>query len=208
MSDIAEPGSETRTKLLVNLGAGPKGSTWMPGMFKDWRELRVDVDPRVEPDIVAEITDLSSIETGSVDGVWASHCIEHLYLFEVRKALGEAHRILADDGFFCMIVPDLQLLAEFITKDKLHDVIYESPAGPVTAHDVLFGYGPYLQRGISSMAHKCGFTPTLLLNKLQEVPFAEIVLRRRANHELAAVACKRAATNEAEREAFLKRLEL
>jgi hypothetical protein len=43
---------------------------------------------------------------------------------------------------------------------------------------------------------------------LQEAPFAEIVLRRRANHELAAVACKRACAGEAERETFLAALHL
>jgi len=58
------------------------------------------------------------------------------------------------------------------------------------------------------MAHNCGFTPALLAQKLQEVPFAQIVLRRRANHELAAVARKRSPADPSEREALLKALEL
>ena len=198
----------TRHKLLVNLGCGPKGFSWLPAMFSDWRHFRVDVDASVEPDLVADITDLSGIPSGSVDAVWAAHCIEHLYLHEVGAALAEAHRILADDGFLCVIVPDLQSIAGFIVNDRLHEVIYRSPAGPITAHDMLFGFGTAIAQGRSSMAHNCGFTPGLLLQKLQEIPFAEILLRRRSNHELAGLARKRAPADAAEREGLLHALEL
>jgi SAM-dependent methyltransferase len=205
MNTASEP---TRHKLLVSLGSGPKGLAWLPAMFSEWRQFRVDVDPSVEPDLVADITDLSGIPSGSVDAVWAAHCIEHLYLHEVSAALAEAHRILADDGFLCVIVPDLQSIAGFIVNDRLHEVIYQSPAGPVTAHDMLFGFGPAIAQGRSSMAHNCGFTPGMLMQKMQEISFAEILLRRRPNHELAGLARKRAPTDAAERDALLAALEL
>jgi SAM-dependent methyltransferase len=208
MSDTPAHQQDKRPKILINLGAGEKGAAWLPAMFADWREVRVDVDATMAPDILADMTDLSAIESGSADAVWVSHGIEHLYLFEVSKAIAEIYRILADDGFFCVIVPDLQILAEYIASDRLHEVVYQSPAGPVIAHDMLFGFGPHLAQGRSSMAHKCGFTPTLLLQKLQEAPFAEIVLQRRASQELAAVASKRAPTDDAERQALLAALQL
>ncbi len=208
MNDPPEQQQAKRAKLLVNLGSGAKGSAWLPAMFADWRELRVDVDAMVAPDILADITDLSAIESGSVDAVWLAHSLEHLYLYQVGQAVAEAYRILTDDGFFCTIVPDLQAIADYLANDRLHEVVYESPAGPVIAHDMIFGFGPHLAQGRATMAHKCGFTPTLLLQKLQEAPFAEIVLRRRFNQELAAVACKRASAGDAEREALLAALEL
>jgi SAM-dependent methyltransferase len=208
MSDTLETQRQERARLLVNLGSGAKGTARLPALFSQWRQLRVDVDARVAPDILADITDLSAIETGSIDAIWSAHCLEHLYLYQVGAAVSEAYRILADDGFLCVIVPDLQSVAAYFATDRLHEVVYESPAGPVMAHDMVFGFGPALARGRHSMSHKCGFTPTLLLQKLREAPFAEIVLRRRPNHELAAVACKRAATDAAEREALLATLEL
>jgi SAM-dependent methyltransferase len=208
MSDQPEHQQEKRPKLLVNLGSGPKGSAWLPAMFAEWRELRVDIDAAVGPDIVADVSDLSAIATGSADAVWSAHCLEHLYLFQVGKAIAEAYRILSDDGYFCLIVPDLQTIAEYIAGDRLHEVVYQSPAGPVLAHDIVFGFGPHLAQGRNAMAHNCGFTPTLLLQKLREAPFEEIVLRRRAGHELAGVARKRAPADEAEREALLAALEL
>jgi len=208
MSDSPAQHPDKRPRLLVNLGSGPKGSTRLPAMFAEWRELRVDIDATAAPDILADVTDLSAIESGSVDAVWSAHCLEHLYLYQVGTAIAEVYRILADDGFLCLIVPDLQAIAEYIATDRLHEVVYQSPAGPVIAHDILFGFGPFLAQGYFQMAHKCGFTPTLLVQKLREAPFAQIVLRRRANHELAGLACKRAPADEAEREALLAALEL
>jgi SAM-dependent methyltransferase len=208
MDDTPAYDQQKRTRLLVNLGSGRRDSTWLPAMFADWRELRVDADPKTAPDLLADITDLSAIETGSIDAIWSAHCIEHLYLHQVAGAIAEMHRILADDGFLCLIVPDLQVLAEYIVNDKLHEVVYQSAAGPVTAHDIIFGYGPYLAQGHSGMAHRCGFTPGLLVRELQKSPFAEIILRRRPNHELAAVARKRPPASDTAREALLEALEL
>jgi len=202
------PAQANRPKLLVNLGAGPKDQAWLPRMFRDWRQLRVDVDPAVAPDLLADLTDLSSIESGSVDAVWTSHTLEHLFAHQVSQAIGEAHRILKEDGFLCLVVPDLQAIAEYMVSDRLHEVVYDSPAGPVIAHDMIFGFGPYLAQGMFKMAHHCGFTPALLLQRLQQVPFAEIVMRRRPNQELAAIARKRPPSNDAEREALIAALEL
>jgi protein O-GlcNAc transferase len=208
MDDTPGYDQQSRARLLVNLGSGPKDSAWLPAMFADWRELRVDTDATAAPDLLADITDLSAIEAGSIDAIWSAHCLEHLYLHQVAGAIAEMYRILADDGFMCLIVPDLQVLAEYIVNDKLHEVVYHSAAGPVTAHDILFGYGPYIAQGHRGMAHRCGFTPGLLVRELQKTPFAEIILRRRPNHELAAVARKRPPASDAEREALLEALEL
>lgn len=206
MSDKPPEESAVGPKLVVNLGSGPRGQMRLPGLFADWRELRVDADPQVAPDLVADMVDLSAIETGSVDAAWASHCIEHLYLHQAGQAVREIHRILRDDGFFCAIVPDLQAIARYIAEDRLHEVIYRSPAGPVTAHDMLYGFGAFIASGRPMMGHRCGFTPTLLLNTLREAPFAEIVMRRRTTHEIAAVACKSPTGGEAQRESLLTAL--
>ena len=208
MRGSAEEQPQTRRKVLVNLGSGPKNLSRLPAMFAEWREFRVDVDPSAMPDLVADITDLSEIKSGSVDAVWSAHAVEHLYLHQVGKALEEAHRILTDDGFLCLIVPDLQSIASYLATDRLFDTIYQSPVGPVTAHDMIFGFGQDLALGRFHMAHKCGFTAGVMLQKLREVRFGEIILRRRSTLELAAVACKRAPADTTQREALLAALEL
>jgi SAM-dependent methyltransferase len=207
-ASMDSPARAAIPRILVNAGCGPKGASTVPAMFDRWRQLRVDVDPEVDPDVLADITDLAAIPSGFADAVWTAHCVEHLYLHQVPQALAEFRRILKDDGFLCLVVPDLQTIAKYIVEDKLDEVIYESPAGSVTGHDVLFGFGPAVALGHVTMAHRCGFAPTSLLKRLQEAGFPEIVLRRRPSLELAAVALKTPSGSPAERERLLADLAL
>jgi SAM-dependent methyltransferase len=197
-----------RLPLLLNAGCGDSAGAPLPGFFQGWRQLRVDVNEAVQPDLLASITDLSAIPDGSVDAIWSAHCIEHLYAHEVPLALAEFHRVLNDTGFACLIVPDLQSIADWLAQDRLQETLYESAAGPVTAHDMLWGFGPAIARGEAAMAHRCGFTPTLFLQRLQASGFAEIAIRRRSNLELAALALRRDSGSPLRREALLECLDL
>jgi SAM-dependent methyltransferase len=186
--------------VLVNVGCGPLDAGKLPAHFDGWQQIRVDIDAAVKPDIVADLTDLSPLPNGSADAVWAAHCIEHLYGHQVPVALAEFRRVLRDDGFACVIVPDLQTVAGYLVADRLHEPIYQSAAGPVTAHDMIFGFGAAIAGGRASMAHRCGFTPGMLQHSFRGLSFAEVLLRRRGPQlELAAVARATAAKDDAER---------
>jgi SAM-dependent methyltransferase len=196
-------------RLLVNAGCGPRDSTRLPLHFSGWRQLRVDIDADVKPDLIADLTDLSPIPDSSADAVWAAHCIEHLYEHQVKLALAEFRRVLREDGFVCVIVPDLQTVAQYVAADRLHEPLYQSPAGPITPHDIVFGFGAGIARGRTAMAHRCGFTPGMLQQCFQRLPFGEVVLRRRTTQfELAAVARALPAKDDAERTALMAALEL
>jgi SAM-dependent methyltransferase len=198
-----------RERVLVNVGCGPRNGGALPRYFDGWRQLRVDIDPSVQPDILADLTDLSPIPDGSADAVWAAHCVEHLYEHQVKVALAEFRRVLREDGFVCVIVPDLQTVAQYVAADRSHETLYDSPAGPVTAHDVVFGFGAAIAGGRTSMAHRCGFTPTMLQRCFSELPYGEVLLRRRtAELELVAVARVIPAMDDAERAALMAALEL
>jgi len=163
----------------------------------------------VQPDIVADLTDLSAIADSSADAVWAAHCVEHLYAHQVRLALSEFRRVLRDDGILIVIVPDLQTVASYVVADQLHEPLYQSSAGPVTPHDVIYGYGPAIAAGRPSMGHRCGFTPGMLQRCFRELPFGEVLLRRRtAQLELVALARASPAKDDAERAALMAALEL
>jgi SAM-dependent methyltransferase len=198
-----------RERVLVNVGCGPRHGSTLPRYFDHWQQLRVDADASVEPDILADLTDLSAIADGSADAVWAAHCVEHLYAHQVKLALKEFRRVLREDGFVCVIVPDLQTIAQYVAADRLHENLYDSPAGPVTPHDIVFGFGAAIASGRTSMAHRCGFTPGMLQRCFNELPYGEVLLRRRsAEYELAAVARAIPARDDAERAALMNSLEL
>ncbi len=203
---MSEPRPE---RVLVNVGCGPRNGSALPAYFNSWRQLRVDVDASVEPDILADLTDLSQIADGSADAVWASHCVEHLYEHQVKIALAEFRRVLREDGFVCVIVPDLQAVAQYVAEDRLHEPLYQSAAGPVTPHDIFFGFGAAIASGRTSMAHRCGFTPRMLQRCFQQHPFGELLVRRRsAGFELAAIARVTPAKDDAERAALMAALGL
>jgi hypothetical protein len=200
---------EEREHVLVNLGSGPREALSVPALFNDWKHLRVDVDPSVEPDILADLTDLSAIPDGHADAVWASHCIEHLYEHQVMAALNEFRRIVRDDGFVCIIVPDLQAVANYVAADRMHEPLYDSPAGAITPHDIFFGFGAAIASGRTSMAHKCGFTPSMLQQYFERTTFGEVALRRREDSlELVAIARVIPPRDEAERDELFTALRL
>lgn len=61
---------------------------------RKWQEVRIDINPAVNPDIVSNITEMNAFEERSVDVVWSTHNLEHLYADEVNLALQEFYRVL------------------------------------------------------------------------------------------------------------------
>lgn len=204
MTDVA-PAPQ---KLLINVGCGPVLRLTRTALFEEWRQLRVDIEESVDPDVIADLTDLSPIESGTADALWSSHCVEHLYRSQVPGALQEFHRVLKDDGFIVILVPDLQAVAERIVADQFDEPIYNSGMGPVSAHDMFYGFGPSIAAGQTSMAHRCGFTPTSLVNLLNSSNFAEYAIRRLGSLELLVVARKSLGAPETNSEALLQALDL
>lgn len=159
---LAEAPAAARTVLHVGCGMAGPGKL-PPAFFAEgaWRELRLDIDPGVAPDIVASITDMA-VADGSVDAVWSAHNLEHLFAHEVPVALAEFRRVLRPGGFALVTVPDLQRAAELVAQDRLDEAAYVSPAGPIAPLDMLFGHGAAIAAGNHFMAHRTGFTARTL----------------------------------------------
>ena len=150
-------------KTFLHVGCGPQNKSSCLGFNNDnWKEIRFDIDKNVNPDIVGTLTDMKSVETGSVDAVYSSHNIEHIFPHEVPIALREFYRVLKEDGIVVITCPDLQSAGKALTQDKLFETLYESPMGPVTAFDVLFGHRKTTADGNVFMIHKGGFTYSTL----------------------------------------------
>lgn len=161
----------TKTFLHVGCGGARKESTTAAFAGPDWREVRLDIDPNTKPDIIGTTTDMSEVETGSVDAIFSSHNIEHLYAHEVPMALREFLRVLRPGGFAIITCPDLQPVAALIAADKLTEPAYISAAGPIAPLDILYGHRPSIAAGNYYMAHKCGFTKKVLGATLMECGF-------------------------------------
>ena len=171
---------------FLHVGCGPKRKNQTTRGFNtpEWAEIRLDIDASVQPDVIGTMVDLSAVESDSVDAIYSSHNIEHLYPHEVPLALAEFLRVLKPDGFFVVTCPDLQSVCKLIAEDKLTDTAYTSPAGPIAPLDILYGHRPAMAKGNLYMAHRCGFTQKVLSGTLQSCGFKSVATMARGRAPL------------------------
>lgn len=168
-----------RTFLHVGCGAQKTG---LKGFASgEWREVRFDIDENVHPDIISTLTDMRAVETASIDAIFSSHNIEHLYDHEVPIALEGFHRVLKDDGFAVITCPDLESVCAAVVEGNLVDPLYVSPAGPISPIDILYGHRGFIASGNTYMTHKCGFTWKVLGAALADAGFTHRSGIRRPN---------------------------
>lgn len=169
-------------KFFLHVGCGPQNKNGLKGFNSDdWNEIRFDIDKNVNPDIEGTLTDMTSVESSSVDAIYSSHNIEHLFAHEVPAALSEFHRVLKPDGIVVITCPDLQSVCEAVANDKLLEPLYESPAGPISPIDILYGHRGFVAAGNVYMAHKSGFTYSSLSSAFFEAGFQRAFGGRRAS---------------------------
>lgn len=167
-------------KKLLHVGCGSLRKQHLPEVFHadEWIEVRFDIDPGVLPDIIGSITQMDAVASESVDGVYASQILEHLFAHEVPLALQECQRVLRPGGFALMSVPNLQYVAEHLAKGgQLEEAMYVSPAGPIAPLDILYGLRRSIGQGNHFMAHKTGFTAQSLTQRFADAGFTEIDVR-------------------------------
>jgi len=182
-------------KTVLHVGCGAPNPDKLPGFLfaaGEWREIRFDIDPSVQPDIIGTMTDMSGIESGSVDAIWSSHNLEHLYPHEVPVALAEFYRVVKPGGFAAMTMPDVEQIARQILAVGLDDPAYVSPAGPITPLDMLYGLRTAMANGNLYMAHRTGFTEKTLRTALAMAGFPFVVVQKDASYALWATARKNA----------------
>lgn len=186
-------------KTFLHVGCGPKRKDRTTAAFAQWNELRFDIDEGVEPDLVGTMTDMSSVASESVDAVFSSHNIEHLYPHEVPLALREFLRVLKPNGIAVITCPDLQSVCALVAQDKLLEPAYSSPAGPIAPLDILYGLRSSMAQGNLYMAHRCGFTQKVLRGTLQALGFKSVTTMARGYpyFDLWAIACKEALSDDA-----------
>jgi SAM-dependent methyltransferase len=181
-----------RTFLHVGSGRARKEDATPGFASEDWREVRLDINPDVEPDIVSDFRDMREVADASVDAVFSSHNLEHLYPHEVQPALNEFLRVLRPEGFAVVTCPDLEGVCERVAQGGLLDPLYESEAGPIAPIDVIFGHRGFLAAGNLHMAHRCGFTEPVLQQTMLASGFGAAASTKRGHpyYDLWVVATK------------------
>ncbi|CAK7065272.1 MAG: hypothetical protein DELT_01622 [Desulfovibrio sp.] len=177
-------------KRVLHVGCGVHTPDKLHETFRgpDWTQVRLDINPAVEPDILASMTDMSAVESASFEALYSSHNLEHLHPHEVGTALREFRRVLKPYGFALITVPDIQQVAEYVAKDMAEEPILMTNKGPITPLDVLYGFRPFLANGNLFMAHNYGFTASTLRAALEEAGFGDVAVERDGEFNLWATA--------------------
>ncbi len=120
--------------------------------------LTVDINPQFHPDILADVTDLANVETGTVDEICASHILEHLPWPTAFKALAEWARVLRRGGVLRVAVPDLAALGAMLAEGR----------NAWGAAGLIYGLGRLTN---PLEAHQYGYTRGMLLEVLRSLGF-------------------------------------
>jgi len=185
-------------KRVLNVGGGSK-TTPIPDYFAGWRHDLLDIDPRGAPDIVCDARRLEELSGNRYDAVYCSHNLEHYYRHDGVKVVRGFLHMLNETGFAEIRVPDIAQVIAVLHEQQLDldDVLYHSPAGPIPAHDILYGLQTEIQQsGQDFYAHKTGFTPKSLSKMLLEGGFRKVFLTTDALLAVHALAFKAEPTSE------------
>jgi SAM-dependent methyltransferase len=118
-------------RLLLNLGCGPEAEAtnwtdvdgslnllwqrWLPSGVRHFlrRRMRLMSWP-----VHVRYLDLRRplpFATSSVDAIYASHVLEHLYVEDAERLLRECQRVLRPGGYLRLVLPDLRsMVAEYL----------------------------------------------------------------------------------------------
>jgi len=187
-------------KKLLHVGCGLATIEKLPAAFQDgtWQEVRFDISEDVNPDIVGTLLDMKAVEDNSIDAIYSSHNIEHVYYHEVLPVLKEFRRVLTRGGIAIIVCPDIQLICDSVKEYGVDGPLYTSSKGPISALDILYGHGSSIANGHTYMAHKTGFDLKLLAKRLEQAGFGTFHGRRiKRIKELMFVASKVKISNEA-----------
>lgn len=155
---------------VLNVGGG--GNRTLPRHFAGWEHHVLDIDPGVGAEIVCDAKDMRKLKAAQYDAIFCSHNLEHFYRHEVPTVLAGFRHVLKADGFVQIAVPDL--LAVMRNMADPDDVWYRA-SGPITFHDVLYGWDRAMSGGNLFYAHKCGFSEKSLTRVLRAAGFAKVM---------------------------------
>ena len=171
-------------KRVMNVGGGRFRD--LPPLYRGWTQVLLDIDPEVTPDVCCDAKLMKTLKAKQYEAIFCSHNLEHFYQHDVPVVLGGFHHVLKPNGFVQIVVPDMRVLMEVVVKEgrDLTETWYVSSGGPVTFHDVLYGWGRAMRDGNLYYAHKCGFTERSLTKALHQAKFPHVFTSsRQANLE-------------------------
>ena len=160
--------------------------------YDTWNQVLLDISARPGVDLILDARDLGTLDAEQFDAVYCSHNLEHYYAHDCAKVLAGFRHVLKAEGVAEIRVPDIDAVVKAMVERDLDidDVLYTAAAGPITVHDVIYGWHVEIERsGVDFYAHKRGFTAKSLIGALHAARFQHVASTT-ANFEIHALAFK------------------
>lgn len=180
---------------VLNVGGNSKDIP-LPPVYQGWEHVLLDIDEATRPDVLCDARELDRLPAATFDSIYCSHNLEHYYRHDAIRVLAGFRHVLKDDGFLHIRVPDMSEVFRAMRERGLDidDILYQSQAGPISVHDVIYGFGAQIERsGNDFFAHKAGYTEKSLRALLEEHGFP-VVIAHRAELEIATYAFRKPPT--------------
>jgi predicted SAM-dependent methyltransferase len=133
--------------MKLHIGAGEK---YLPG-FK-----HMDVIERPHIDYVGNAGDLSFLEDGCVEEIYACHILEHIKRHDIAGVLKEWHRVLSNGGMLRISVPSFgAIVAEYQSNGDLNIVLGLLYGGQ--NYESNFHYQVYDLKRLTGLLENAGF---------------------------------------------------
>lgn len=101
---------KSNTLKLLNIGCGPYPKPEFINLDYSW-------NPSI--DICWDIAKKSyPLESGSLEGIFTEHCLEHIEFHETLKNFYEFHRLLKPGGIVRIVVPDGEIYLDIYQRRK------------------------------------------------------------------------------------------
>ena len=173
---------------VLNIGSGPP-TIPIPPYYTGWDVVRLDTEAKNCPDLLMDAMNLCDLDENQFDAVYGSHILEHIYPAVLPRFLEGVHHVLKIDGYAEFRVPDgLAACRVAAEENNLNAYCYTSPAGPIMAWDILYGWLPFQYRFGEAMAHHSAYSTKSLGELLHRHGFSW-VYSNTARFEICAIAC-------------------
>jgi predicted SAM-dependent methyltransferase len=155
------------TKTVLEIGANAKPQAQYVPMFEGAKILTLDIDRKQNPDIVGNAADLPKKLKGTLDGIFASHVLEHFSYLMTEKVLRHWVDYIKDGGTLHVVVPSWEWAAREVLSENPSPALFgHCFAGNVNEWDV----------------HLCMFTMRNLRRLFEKVGLSVIIARTGVYH--------------------------
>ncbi len=118
--------------------------------------VNVDINPKWEPDVVADGASMPMFADGSADMIVLHHTLEHYGCGEKTTMLKECYRILAPGGSLIVCVPEMRELAKAWLRGTINNWLF-----------MINTYGAYMDSDADR--HRWGYDSVSLATYLMEI---------------------------------------